>query len=415
MGSAPLLELLQNVANGLLTADDAVVQLEGLVTPLPPGSDDEGPPPAETAASLAKADFPEVVWGEGKSASHLVTSLQRIADRQGVAAATRVPPEVAAEVAAELPAATYNEAAATLVLKSTTKSQQKLPGTIAIIAAGTANARVVEECRVMLSSMGCYSFKLPESGVMGMHRRALLTGGSGVGGALRCAVYGSLTAQHRAEPYGARGAPRRASYGLRPPSATCPLNPFLIPTIPNPRMQDCPEHRGDPRCRRGALRDGRRWRHRVHRGRHGRVPRGERRHNEHMRFCGDPGQRALDQRGCRSGSRRAASWGGWLLHACLSAQAASGRRPCTPLSALPAPASRAPLHSRPRAQVALPTSVGYGTAFGGVAPLLGALNSSAPGVTVVNIDSGFGAAMAAWRSLKAAAKIRAAVLQAAGR
>ena len=65
--------------------------------------------------------------------------------------------------------------------------------------------------------------------------------------------------------------------------------------------------------------------------------------------------------------------------------------------------------------MALPTSVGYGTAFGGVAPLLGALNSSAPGVTVVNIDSGFGAAMAAWRSLKAAAKIRAAVLQAAGR
>lgn len=40
--------------------------------------------------------------------------------------------------------------------------------------------------------------------------------------------------------------------------------------------------------------------------------------------------------------------------------------------------------------IALPTSTGYGTAFAGVAPMLAALNSSAPGVTVVNIDSGAG-------------------------
>ena len=59
--------------------------------------------------------------------------------------------------------------------------------------------------------------------------------------------------------------------------------------------------------------------------------------------------------------------------------------------------------------IALPTSSGYGTAFGGVAPLLTALNSSAPGVTVVNIDSGFGASMAAWRLLKNASKLRSAI------
>ncbi|MEJ2503476.1 MAG: nickel pincer cofactor biosynthesis protein LarB [Gemmatimonadota bacterium] len=47
--------------------------------------------------------------------------------------------------------------------------------------------------------------------------------------------------------------------------------------------------------------------------------------------------------------------------------------------------------------IAVPTSVGYGAAFGGVAPLLGMLNSCAAGVTVVNIDNGFGAAMAATR------------------
>lgn len=41
--------------------------------------------------------------------------------------------------------------------------------------------------------------------------------------------------------------------------------------------------------------------------------------------------------------------------------------------------------------IAVPTSVGYGASFGGLAPLLTMLNSCAPGVSVVNIDNGFGA------------------------
>jgi NCAIR mutase (PurE)-related protein len=41
--------------------------------------------------------------------------------------------------------------------------------------------------------------------------------------------------------------------------------------------------------------------------------------------------------------------------------------------------------------IAVPTSVGYGASFGGIAALLGMLNSCANGVAVVNIDNGFGA------------------------
>ena len=41
--------------------------------------------------------------------------------------------------------------------------------------------------------------------------------------------------------------------------------------------------------------------------------------------------------------------------------------------------------------IAVPTSVGYGASFGGIAALLGMLNSCSPGVSVVNIDNGFGA------------------------
>ena len=45
--------------------------------------------------------------------------------------------------------------------------------------------------------------------------------------------------------------------------------------------------------------------------------------------------------------------------------------------------------------IAVPTSVGYGASFGGVSALLTMLNSCAAGVTVVNIDNGFGAGVAA--------------------
>jgi NCAIR mutase (PurE)-related protein len=50
--------------------------------------------------------------------------------------------------------------------------------------------------------------------------------------------------------------------------------------------------------------------------------------------------------------------------------------------------------------IAVPTSVGYGASFGGLAALLAMLNSCAAGVTVVNIDNGFGAAVAASRILR---------------
>uniref|UniRef100_UPI0025DB121D nickel pincer cofactor biosynthesis protein LarB n=1 Tax=Chamaesiphon sp. GL140_3_metabinner_50 TaxID=2970812 RepID=UPI0025DB121D len=55
--------------------------------------------------------------------------------------------------------------------------------------------------------------------------------------------------------------------------------------------------------------------------------------------------------------------------------------------------------------IAVPTSVGYGASFGGIAPLLTMLNSCAAGVGVVNIDNGFGAAILACQILRTSAKI----------
>jgi pyridinium-3,5-biscarboxylic acid mononucleotide synthase len=53
----------------------------------------------------------------------------------------------------------------------------------------------------------------------------------------------------------------------------------------------------------------------------------------------------------------------------------------------------------------VPTSVGYGASFGGVAALLTMLNSCAPGVVVVNIDNGFGAGLFAARVARRSGRV----------
>lgn len=57
------------------------------------------------------------------------------------------------------------------------------------------------------------------------------------------------------------------------------------------------------------------------------------------------------------------------------------------------------LSSRPI--IAVPTSIGYGTSFAGLSPLLSMLNACSSGITVVNIDNGYGAACAAHRIIRA--------------
>lgn len=257
--SEDLIALLQAVASGEVGAPEAAEHLNSVATwgcpPPASESDDSDGEAAPVGQSLPQANFPEVVWGEGKTAEQIASSLERIAHRQGMAAATRVPYQTANEVQNLLPGCEYNATGQSITLKISSVQRNKIPGTVALITAGTANKHVVEECRVMLQATGCYCFKLPDAGVMGMHR-----------------VVENLEAV-----------------------------------------------------------------------------------------------RAVDVVICITGMD-----GG-------VASVVAGMVECPVIS--------------------LPTSTGYGVALGGIAALMSALTSSAPGVTVVNIDSGFGAAMAAWRIL----------------
>mmetsp|Transcript_29161 Transcript_29161/g.80077 ORF Transcript_29161/g.80077 Transcript_29161/m.80077 type:complete len:87 (+) Transcript_29161:1-261(+) len=62
--------------------------------------------------------------------------------------------------------------------------------------------------------------------------------------------------------------------------------------------------------------------------------------------------------------------------------------------------------------IAVPTSVGYGASFGGVSALLTMLNTCSPGVGVVNIDNGFGAAAMAFKMIYSSRVAAAAAAQA---
>lgn len=162
-----LLEVLQNVATGVISASDGAVQLHGITSPTSTEKESaiEGP---AAAGSRPRRACPEIVWGEGKSAEKILASLCHIAARQGSAAATRVSPEVGEAICARDTRVVHHPTARMLTLKTGTVA--KLPGTVALICAGTASRQVVEECRLVLQAMGCYAFKLPESGVMGIHR-----------------------------------------------------------------------------------------------------------------------------------------------------------------------------------------------------------------------------------------------------
>jgi NCAIR mutase (PurE)-related protein len=110
------------------------------------------------------------------------------------------------------------------------------------------------------------------------------------------------------------------------------------------------------------------------------------------------GEAALTARVFGAGVERVDDVGVAGLHRLLAARSALDRADCLVVvagmeGALPSVVGG--LVGTP--MVAVPTSIGYGASFGGLAALLAMLNACAPGITVVNIDNGFGAGVFAAR------------------
>lgn len=238
--------LLAEVASGGLSVADAEQRLAW--TPV-----EELPFASVDHHRALRQGFPEVVFGQGKTAEQVVAIAERIAARGDGFLATRLAAESAEALAARFPGIELNVLGRTAWIAPTEPATRQTRGTILIVTAGTSDLPVAEEAAVTAAAFGNPVERLTDVGVAGIHR--LLARGD----RLRSASVVIVVA-------GMEGA---------------------LPSV-------------------------------------------------------------------------------------------VGGLVATPV-------------------IAVPTSVGYGASFGGMAALLGMLNSCASGVTVVNIDNGFGAAAAASR------------------
>jgi len=190
-----LLKLLQEVATGRQTTQDAAQQLQHLAC------EDIGYAHIDHHRSLRKG-FPEVIFGEGKSAEQIAGIMERMSSQETVILATRVDPVKAQDVRARFPMAQYHSEARMLVWK-TASTPALGRGTILVIAAGTSDLPVAMEAYITAQAMGNHVEKVIDVGVAGIHRlfrhRELLENASvlvvaaGMEGALPSVVAGMVS------------------------------------------------------------------------------------------------------------------------------------------------------------------------------------------------------------------------------
>jgi NCAIR mutase (PurE)-related protein len=119
----------------------------------------------------ARCGFPEVIFGEGKTAETIAAIAQQLLDRGQPVLATRVDAAKAALIGKLLPAGTYNATARTFRLQnSDSESANGALGRVAVITAGTSDLPVAEEARETLLWMGVDVTMVEDVGVAGPHR-----------------------------------------------------------------------------------------------------------------------------------------------------------------------------------------------------------------------------------------------------
>jgi pyridinium-3,5-biscarboxylic acid mononucleotide synthase len=160
MNPRQLRELLDAVAAGALSPEQALADLAEL-----PYAD----------LGFAKLDLhrelrnglPETVYAEGKRSADLAEITGRLLAAHGRALVTRLAPEAAAALQDAHPGATYHERARVLTLGA---PRETLPGTIAVLTAGTSDLAVAEEAAVCAAWFGHAVTRTWDVGVAGLHR-----------------------------------------------------------------------------------------------------------------------------------------------------------------------------------------------------------------------------------------------------
>jgi NCAIR mutase (PurE)-related protein len=154
--------LLESVRDGATSLDDAMRELRDL----PFRS--LGFAHADTHRHL-RTGFPEVIFGSGKTAAQIIRLLVELGRDGATVLATRVSSDMASEIGASLPQASYFEAARIMVCGPIPQPTLGR-GPVAVLCAGTADIPVAEEAAVTAELDGNQVERVYDVGVAGLHR-----------------------------------------------------------------------------------------------------------------------------------------------------------------------------------------------------------------------------------------------------
>lgn len=160
MNSQQIRQLLEAVASGALSPEEALRDLAELPYA------DLGFAKLDLHREL-RSGLPEAVYAEGKRTDDLKAITERMLQAHGRVLLTRLRPDAAAEVLASHPEAVYHERARILTAGS---PSEPLPGSIAVLAAGTSDLAVAEEAAVCAAWFGHAVERCYDVGVAGLHR-----------------------------------------------------------------------------------------------------------------------------------------------------------------------------------------------------------------------------------------------------
>ncbi len=114
-----------------------------------------------------RTGFPEVVFGQGKTADEIRTAVAAIADRSGIALATRVDTHEGSAIAEEIEGAEWHPRCRCIAVD---RKKSVREGLIAVVCAGTSDLPVAQEAALTADLAGAHTELIVDVGVAGLHR-----------------------------------------------------------------------------------------------------------------------------------------------------------------------------------------------------------------------------------------------------
>jgi NCAIR mutase (PurE)-related protein len=163
MDSHELKQLLDAVRDGRMPPEEAALQINIH--------------PFRDAGGFAKVDlhrpvrcgFPEVVFGQGKTAEQIELILRTLLEHDQGGLVTRLDPQAAAHLKAVFPSGEHNAVGRTFRVRGPREDGPKL-GRVVIVTAGTSDLPVAEEARASAEAWNCEVSLVADVGVAGLHR-----------------------------------------------------------------------------------------------------------------------------------------------------------------------------------------------------------------------------------------------------